>query len=67
MAGAGDLERGLMVRRSKTDVCGRAGGLARSKALTPERRKEISAKAVKKRWAGHTKKPKKLKANTSEK
>ena len=51
-----------MVRQSKTDVCGRAGGLARSKALSPERRKEISAKAVGKRWAGHTKKAKELKA-----
>ncbi len=35
---------------------GRLGGIARKKALSPERRKEIALEAAQARWKGHIKK-----------
>jgi len=41
---------------NKHDYIGRAGGIARAKKLSPERRKEIAVKAAQKRWADRPKK-----------
>jgi len=38
------------------DIVGQKGGLARSQALSPERRKEIASKAAQTRW--HKRRPK---------
>jgi len=36
--------------RTKRSSAGRRGGSARAKVLSPERRKEIAAKAIETRW-----------------
>jgi hypothetical protein len=47
-------------------VLGRLGGLARAKILTPERRKEIAAKAARARWEKHGKQVCRRKGKDSE-